>query len=77
MEQSRQFQSAPRALARGDASSRRTRARQDRFQSAPRALARGDKFFPHLLPVYRSFNPRPAHSRGATAVLPTSSTAKL
>ena len=48
------------------------------FQSAPRAPARGD--FPEPCQrrdfVFR-FNPRPAHPRGATAVLPTSSTAKL
>ena len=38
----------------------------DGFQSAPRALARGDRDQGSKEPVRGRFNPRPAHSRGAT-----------
>ncbi len=39
------------------------------FQSAPRARARGDAFAANTGHGWASFNPRPAHARGATFVV--------
>ena len=62
-----QFQSAPRAPARGDIKPDVTLRILSRFQSAPRAPARGDQAVPISRLESKSFNPRPAHPRGATS----------
>jgi len=61
-----QFQSAPRARARGDPVEVPLPAGVTLFQSAPRARARGDQRGPASSHRFRSFNPRPALARGAT-----------
>ncbi len=60
------FQSAPRAHARGDADNLQAGDQFSGFQSAPRAHARGDICSKSSKPSARSFNPRPALTRGAT-----------
>ena len=61
------FQSAPRSLDRGDATSARCGSSPSRFNPRPGHSTGATRAFVHVSARDICFNPRPGHSTGATA----------